>query len=174
MLTLWDPAARVKAGPLSRASAVLCVMTVLVATVSPGSARSQVPDAILGDRSPALERLFTPVGAPRDLYQVFERRLEIAQLAAILRAADPRPAEGAWELQRTGPGDAFGGEGLYDRARLAMLVGGGKITVARGSLKAADGSVTAYTLLSPYPEPELTELRTGTMTIVVRVPAPRP
>jgi len=111
-----------------------------------------------------------PPTAPPGAYEVYESTSGVERLAATLRARDPDPAEGAWKLARTGPGDAFGAEGLYDRARLALLVGGGRITVARGSLRGPDGSVTAYTLLSPYPNPAMTELRTGTMTIVLHVP----
>lgn len=164
MLTLWEPARRVK-------NLAACAGAVLCTTVAMVPAQHRVGDAALGARSRALERLFTPLAAPPDAYEVYESDVGIDRLAAALRARDPRPSKGAWELTRTGPGDAFGAEGLYDRARLALLVGGGRITVARGSLRGANGSVTGYTLLSPYPDPALTELRTGTMTIVFHVPA---
>ena len=163
MLTLLGRSPSVKQAVRLVAAAVLCV----------AFAPSRPADPFLGTRSPALERLFTPPAVPRDLYEVYESPRSIEQLAAALRARDAAPHQGAWHVRQIGPGDAFGAEGSYDRARLAMLVGGRRISVARGSLRNADGTLTGFTLLSPYPDPTLSELRTGTMIIVFHVPATR-
>jgi hypothetical protein len=128
------------------------------------------PLAILGRRSPELESLFAPVGAPDGMYDVYESAHPVERIAKALRARDGDVRPGSWEPQRMGVGDAFGAEGSYNRVRMALLVGGGRLTVVRGSLRAEDGAITAFTLISPYPDPELHELRSGTMTIVFRVP----
>lgn len=163
MLTLVSYAVGVKA-------AVLAV----VAALSVANPPVQGPDVQPGTRSPAHERLFTPVSAPAGMYEAYEAEVAIERLAAALRDQDPAPSKGAWEIQKSGPGDAFGAEGPYDRARLAMLVGGRRISVARGSLRDESGSLVGYTLLSPYPDPTLSELRDGTLIIRVHVPPARP
>jgi hypothetical protein len=149
------------------------VMGVLIMAAAATLTTTPTVDELLGARSPKLERLFTPFAVPPGMYEVYESVKPIERIAATLRSLDPAPARGAWDLQQTGPGDAFGAEASYNRVRLALLVGGGRITVARGSLRSSDGKVTAYTLLSPYPDPELTELRLGTMTIVFHLPTVR-
>lgn len=161
MLTVVRPR-----GSVNR-SAGLVLLACALAWAAPDAQPIQPP---LGTRSPRLERLFTPPAAPAGLYEVYERNVPIEELAAAFRRLDVRPRTGAWEPKRLGAGDAFGAEGAYDRARLALLLGGGRITTVRGSLHSPDGSVTAYTLLSPYPDAALTRLQTGTMTIVFHVP----
>lgn len=169
MLTLLSPAPRV-----NRARRVwpFALALAISTTALEGGIRAE-PEHPLGRRSPQLERLFTPPAAPQGTYEVYESSTPIADLAATLRARDPSPRPGAWELRNTGAGDAFGAEGAYDRARLALLLEGRSITTVRGSLRETDGSVTAYTLLSPYPDAELSALRAGTMTIVFHVPRRR-
>jgi hypothetical protein len=163
MLTLASYALGVKAAIL----AVVAVLSAASPTV-PG------PDGRPGTRSQAHERLFTPVSAPAGMYEAYEVEGSIERLAAAFRDRDPAPSKGAWQIQKTGPGDAFGAEGPYDRARLAMLIGGRRISVARGALRDDDGSLVGYTLLSPYPDPTLSELRDGTLIIRVHVPPVRP
>jgi hypothetical protein len=127
------------------------------------------PERLLGRRAPELNDLFAPVGAPEGMYEVYESAAPIDRIAKGLRALDVDPRPGAWELQRLGAGDAFGAEGSYNRVQMALLVGGRRLTVARGSLRAADGALTAFTLISPYPDPAMRALRSGTMTIVTRL-----
>jgi hypothetical protein len=128
----------------------------------------------LGRRAPELEDLFAPVGTPEGMYEVYESAAPIERIAKVLRALDLDPRPGAWELQRLGAGDAFGAEGSYNRVRMALLMGPRRLTVTRGSLRAEDGALTAFTLISPYPDRELRELRSGTMTIVFHVPRASP
>jgi hypothetical protein len=104
------------------------------------------------------------------MYEVYESRSPLERIASALRALDDDARPGSWNVQRLGAGDAFGAEGSYNRIRLAVLVGGRRLDVARGSIRDADGAVTAFTLISPYPDPELRELKPGTMTIVFHVP----
>ena len=62
------------------------------------------------------------------------------------------------------PLDAFGTAGSFDRAKLAQLYGGRRVTVVRGWRQ--DGNLfESVTLLSPYPNNDLSELRQGTMII---------
>jgi hypothetical protein len=100
---------------------------------------------------------------------VYRSPSPIEPLAAGLRALDPAPAPGAWEPARPEANTAFGQEGLYDRARLARLFNGKRVTVVRGSLTREGGRV-AYTLVSPYPDASLSTIVEGTMTIEFRVP----
>jgi hypothetical protein len=134
---------------------------------SPGNAAAE---GLLGRSAAELKDLFAPVGTPGGMYDVYESAAPIERIAKALRARDVDPRPGAWDLQRLGAGDAFGAEGSYNRVRMALLVGGRRLAVARGSLRAEDGALTAFTLISPYPDSELRELRSGTMTIVFRVP----
>lgn len=123
----------------------------------------------LGRPDPALARLFTPLAAPAGTYTVYRSPSPIEPLAAGLRALDPAPAPGAWEPARPEANTAFGQEGRYDRARLARLFNGKRVTVVRGSLT-REGSRVAYTLVSPYPDASLSTIVEGTMTIEFRVP----
>ena len=81
----------------------------------------------------------------------------------------PRPRPGAWQASRPEAHGAFGQEGVYDRARLARLFNGKRVTVVRGSL-VRDGQRLAYTLVSPYPDATLSRIVDGTMVIEFRVP----
>ena len=146
------------------------VLVVAACALGWGAPDARQVQPLLGSRSPQLERLFAPPAAPAGLYEVYECDSPIEELANAFRRLDAGAHAGAWEPKRLGAGDAFGAEGAYDRARLALLLGGGRIATVRGSLRSPDGSVTSYTLLSPYPDAALTRLQTGTMTIVFHVP----
>jgi hypothetical protein len=143
-------------------------------TLGAGSAVSQEHAAIslladLGPEDDALRVLFTPAPFPPGTFVVHRTAEMIGGLAARLRALDPAPAPGAWDVERAGVFDAFGSEGPYDKARLARLFGGTSPSVARGSLVTAAGR-RAVTLISPYPEASLSSLRRGTMVIVTKLP----
>jgi hypothetical protein len=124
----------------------------------------------LGTPDEALTRLFTPLGAPAGTYVVYTSGEAIEPLAAHLRELDPSPAPGAWTPTRPEAHGAFGQEGVYDRARLARLFNGKRVTVVRGSVR-RDGQRLAYTLVSPYPDATLSRIVDGTMVIEFRVPA---
>ena len=123
----------------------------------------------VGTLDKALTRLFTPRAVPAGTYAVYTSSEGIAPLAARLRELDPSPAPGAWTPTRPEAHGAFGQEGVYDRARLARLFNGKRVTVVRGSLL-RDGQRLAYTLVSPYPDATLSRIVEGTMVIEFRVP----
>ena len=184
MLTVFSRTARVKGGdrrettfsaPVILGGVALAAVLVAVSSGAgpkpgPATERGATSLDVLGRQSRELETLFAPVGAPEQMYDVYESAAPIERIAQTLRARDVAPAPGAWNLQRLGVGDAFGAEGSYNRVRMALLVGGRRLTVVRGSLRTGDGALTAFTLISPYPDPQLHELRPGTMTIVFHVP----
>jgi hypothetical protein len=135
---------------------------------SAGMAVEPGPD-VLGTPDPALARLFTPQAVPAGTYLVYRSARKIEDLTASLRARDSSPAPGAWEPTRPEAHGAFGEEGNFDRARLARLFNGKRVTVVRGSL-VLDGSRVAYTLVSPYPDPSLSAILDGTMVVEFRLP----
>jgi hypothetical protein len=124
----------------------------------------------LGSPDVALARLFTPLSAPPGMYEVFTSTESIESLTARLKALDPTPAPGAWEPSRPEAHGAFGQEGVYDRARLARLFNGKRVSVVRGSF-VKDGQRLAYTLVSPHPDATLSRIVDGTMIVEFRVPS---
>ena len=125
--------------------------------------------APLGTPDPALTRLFTPLAAPPGTYVVYRSTETIETLTKRLRALDPAPAPGAWKPSRPEAHVAFGQEGSYDRARLARLFNGMRVTVVRGSLL-QDGQRVAYTLVSPFPDAALSRIVEATMVIEFKIP----
>jgi hypothetical protein len=123
----------------------------------------------LGRPDAALTRLFTPRAVAPGTYVVYRSTRPIEAVAADLRALDPDPSPGAWSPARPEAHAAFGQEGVYDRARLARLFNGRRVTVIRGSLR-REGHLVAYTLISPYPDPTLSAIIDGTMAIEFHVP----
>ena len=125
----------------------------------------------IGPPDEGLRLAFTPATFAAGSFEVHHSAEAIARLAARLRALDPSPAAGAWQIERAGVFDAFGGEGPYDKARLARLFGGSSPSVARGTLVTMGGR-RAFTLIAPCPDPSLSSLGPGTMVIVTRLPVP--
>jgi hypothetical protein len=95
----------------------------------------------------------------------------IDALARALAPGAPADPDGAWQVQRLDPGDAFGSEPPYDRARLARLYDGERPRVVRGPLLVA-GERVSLTLVSPYPDARLAVLQPGTLVIVHRFERP--
>lgn len=126
-----------------------------------------------GRSAPELRALFVPLHAPAWRYDVLVSDESIDAVATRLRAAMPPSREaaaaGAWAIERPEPLDAFGADGRYDRYRLVRLFGGARPEVARGPLMRDGQSVGSVTLISPYPNPALTELRRGTLIILTVV-----
>lgn len=122
----------------------------------------------LGIERPDLARLFTPLKAAPGTYVVRTTDRAASDLATALKACDPSPAPGAWVPSRPEVHEAFGQAGVYDRALVAQLFGGKRLTVVRGSLVRAEGT-DAYTLISPYPSVDLRTVNPGTLVIVVHV-----
>lgn len=123
----------------------------------------------LGRPDEALTRLFTPRAVPAGMYFVYRSARPLEAIVADLRAQDPVPSAGAWQPTRPEAHGAFGQEGIYDRARLARLFNGKRVTVVRGSIR-REGRTVAYTLISPYPDPTISAILDGTMVIEFHVP----
>jgi hypothetical protein len=68
--------------------------------------------------------------------------------------------------------DAFGETGGYDRAKLARLYGSERARVARGPRAIGGRPAENWTLISPYPSPDISRLQSGTMLIVLNVEFP--
>jgi hypothetical protein len=159
-----------------RAAAVSLTVLSWMAFVVPGEAGGQADAAVsipaeIGPADDRLRLAFTPATFAAGSFAVHRSAEEIGRLAARLRALDSAPAPGAWQVERAGVFDAFGGEGSYDKARLARLFGGSSPSVARGTLVTATGR-RAFTLISPCPDASLSSLRPGTMVVVTRLPVP--
>ena len=73
-------------------------------------------------------------------------------------------AKPEWTIETMPAPDAFGAAGAYDRAAVARLYGGRYPSVAHGWLD-ENGRFQAVTLVSPYPNRQLTALEPGTLVI---------
>ena len=104
--------------------------------------------------------LFTPAPPELGRYEVCTSAEAIEQVVA----AGPADAMHFGDIEALESLDAFGRSGRYDRSRLARLYGGMRVRVAHGWTTSAAG-FTSVTLLSPYPDPSLTRLLPGTMSI---------
>jgi hypothetical protein len=115
--------------------------------------------------------LFAPAGPRGEPYRAFVSPLGLDAVLARLQAVPGRLLPpGAWEPKAQLPFDAFGQTGRYDRWKLAQVYGSRRALVARGPW-GTNGQVTeTWTLISPYPDPSLTRLESGTLLIVLRIP----
>jgi hypothetical protein len=151
-----------------RSATTILVMAFLVLAWALLSAQMPCEAVDLGQPRAELARIFTPLTAPAGAYTVTTTDRPIADLAAALKACDPAPVEGAWQVTHLEAHEAFGQAGIYDRLRLAQLFGGKRLDVVRGSL-AHDGARDGYTLISPYPDASLTAVNPGTLVIVLHL-----
>ena len=108
-----------------------------------------------GDQAcdPALAVLWTPAHPQLGRYEVCTTARPLTEIASP-----------DWQVETVPPLDAFGTAGAYDQAVVARLYGGRRPSVARGWL-ADDGRFQAITLVSPYPNRQLTALEPGTLII---------
>jgi hypothetical protein len=126
-------------------------------------------DSMIGACDPALARLFAP---PHPRVGRYEVCVSAKPLAALV--------EPDWPVEATGPLDAFGLAGTYNRAALVRLYGGRRVQAAHGwrpierrvekpidgqAEGPVDGTFESLTLISPYPDPTLTRLEPGTLII---------
>ncbi len=102
---------------------------------------------------PALAALWTPRHPQLGRYEV------CTTLQPLADVADP-----SWTIESVAPLDAFGAAGSFNRAAVAQLYGGRRPAVARG-WTTENGRFLSITLVSPYPNRELTALEPGTLII---------
>jgi hypothetical protein len=141
-------------------------------------ARGVAAQAPPGDwhEAPAYRALFAPSGARAGAYHIY---VTARDLQAVLRQVSSEPATlhppGSWLPVAQLPSDTFGQTGAYDRSALARLYGARRATVARGPRGQASSSAPlgagrpreAWTLVSPYPSPDMRRLEPGTLLIVM-------
>lgn len=105
---------------------------------------------------PALTARFTPIRPVLGRYEV---------------SVDPRPVADVvtGPLEVLEAVDAFGTAGSYDRAALIRLYRGRRVQVSRSwafhTDPARNGDFESLTFISPYPDPSLRQLFSGTLII---------
>jgi hypothetical protein len=143
-------------------AAVVAVSAVAsIAAMPPGAAWRPAAEYV---------HLFAPP-AYRNAYRAYVTATPIDDVLRALQSDGLllRPP-GAWEARALLPQDAFGASGSYDPSRLARLYGARRVRVARGP-RGRDGRVEeTWLLVSPYPDPALSRLESGTLLVVLRVP----
>jgi hypothetical protein len=137
---------------------------------SPCTGSAQAPRTLPSPAAPPVYLdLFTPA-VHRSAYQAFLSSLPLDQLLKSLTDPGFVTPPGAWRPERQLAVDAFGRAGRYDRSKLARLYGARRVEVARGP-RVEDGRVVeTWTLVSPYPDPQLERLEPGTLILVLRLP----
>jgi hypothetical protein len=166
---------------LAAALLSLIVTTAVQLEVTPKPAKAE-PSGTWTE-APEYARLFAPSGPRAAAYHFYVSRLGITDVVARLEA-EPSLLHppGAWMPAALLPSDAFGQTGGYDRSKLARLYGSTRAVVAHGprapSTRGAGSSIAsgasseAWTLVSPYPSPDMTRLEPGTMLIVLNLQLP--
>jgi hypothetical protein len=119
--------------------------------------------------APEYVPLFAP-SAHRENYRAYVSPLGLDETLTALMA-DPavQRLAGAWEPKTMIPFDAFGRTGSYNRWKLAGLYGSRRARVARGP-RVDHGRTESWMLVTPYPDPSLQRLETGTLIIVLTIP----
>jgi hypothetical protein len=168
---------------LSRtALAAILALEILAAGLSAGQspAGRVLPGLTLpGVPSPALGAVILPRHAPTGAYQlalldepIEAARARVRSLLAPGAVIDTPP--GAWTIKDSGPLDAFGDVGIYDRSKLARLFGGKPARLVRAPIERDGRVVASLTLIAPYPDPQLTRLLPGTLAILFVLDPPKP
>ena len=147
---------------------------VLAAALLTLAATSAAQPATGGWRNaPEYLPLFVPTRAHAVAYHVYTSPLDLGTILQQL-ANDPSLLHppGAWAPLAVLPLDGFGQTGRYDRWKVTRLYGARRAVVARGPRADAGGVSEAWTLISPYPDPTLGHLESGTLLIVLDLKAP--
>jgi hypothetical protein len=140
-----------------------------------GTGGAQVPRALpsLEPPSPEAPPVYLELFAPavhKSSYRAFISPLPLDRVLQSLAATGLASPPGAWQPESQPALDAFGRAGRYDRSKLARLYGARRVDVARGP-RVGDGRVVeTWTLISPYPDPQLERLEPGTLMLVLRLP----
>jgi hypothetical protein len=120
--------------------------------------------------TPAYVPLFTPRALPPGTYRTYTSRQDLdSVLAAIRIDATLQTSAGSFAAESVIASEAFGQSGGYNRWKLALLYGAVRARVARGPKVENGRVVETWTLVSPYPDPDLERLQSGTLLIVLRL-----
>lgn len=127
-----------------------------------------------GTPAPALARVFTPRDVSDGVFTVtvMEQPMESAWKAVrqsfegfeMATGPDGHPA-----FVEEEPLTTFGSSGRYNRSKLARLYAGRRAMVARSPVTRDGRAVASLTLISPYPDATLQQLKPGTLAILLRV-----
>jgi hypothetical protein len=120
------------------------------ATLAGAPVANEIPDARCDE---GLTKLWTPLRPQLGRYEVCTSPQPLSALAGP-----------GWLVETLPPLDALGGAGPYRRPAVARVYGGRQPAVARGWVE-RDGRVVSITLISPYPNRDLTALEPGTLII---------
>ena len=133
---------------VKRAAVALCLFPILALDpILALSAQSgEVCDA-------GLTALWTPAHPQLGRYEVCTSAHPLAELAGP-----------GWRVETAPPLDALGTAGSFNKMAVSRLYGGSWPSVARG-WSAEHGQFQSITLVSPYPNRQLTALEPGTLII---------
>jgi hypothetical protein len=125
--------------------------------------------AVQWRESPEYVALFAPVNQ-RERYTAAVSRASLDSiLADVEQDGDAVRTPGSWQPRDESAPDAFGKAGPYNDWQLKRLYGSRQVRVARGA-RADRGRVTeSWTLISPYPSPDLRSVRPGTLRLVLKI-----
>lgn len=120
--------------------------------------------------TPAYVPLFTPRALPVGTYRTYTSKEALDTVLAAIRAdSSLQKGHGSFEAESVIASEAFGQSGGYNRWKLALLYGAARARTARGPRLENGRVIEAWTLVSPYPDPELERLNPGTLLIVLRL-----
>jgi hypothetical protein len=149
--------------------AVLVAPALLATGLAPAQSALSAQPAVAWRDAPAHVAVFA-AEARREAYRAAVSPLGLdAVLQTLAGDASLLRAPGAWIPQAHLPVDAFGRSRPYDRWTLARLYGSRQPRVARGARTDGGRVVESWTLVSPYPTPDLTRLNEGTLLIVLEI-----
>jgi hypothetical protein len=118
--------------------------------------------------TPAYTALFAPV-AHRAAYHAATTAAPLDAVVEEARDRGARAATDEWAIRYEQPQDAFGTAGPYNRWQLALVYGSAQPRVSRGVRMDRGRVVEAWTLISPYPSPDLRRLEPGTLRMVLAI-----
>ena len=123
--------------------------------------------------APEYVRLFAPVGERAGWYRAYVAPEGLDDvLRRLSRDARLLHPPGAWTPTALLPLDAFGLTGRYDRNKLTRVYGARRARVARGPFGIDGHPDQAWTLVSPYPDPDLAHLQPGTLLLTLDLARP--